>query len=45
MTFAPLDAALNPNGSDAGLLIFFAVGLIVLVLALKLERSRCRDNA
>jgi len=45
MTFGPLDAALNPGRSNAGLLIFFALGLIAFVVALKMERSRCRDAA
>ena len=30
MTFAPLDAAINPSESGARLLIFFVIGLIVI---------------
>jgi len=44
MTFAPLDAAINPSESGARLLIFFVIGLIVFVLALRLERSRYRET-
>jgi hypothetical protein len=44
MTFAPLDAAINPGESGARLLIFFFIGLIVFVLALRLERSRFRET-
>jgi len=40
MTFAPLDAAVNPKESGGRLLIFFVIGLIVFLLALRLERSR-----
>jgi hypothetical protein len=45
MTFGPLDAALNRDAGNTGFLIFFLIGLIVFLLALKLERSRCRDAA
>lgn len=40
MTFAPLDAALNRDTNALSLLIFFAVGVIVFLVALRLERSR-----
>ena len=43
MAFGPLDAALSRDGSSTGFLIFFLIGLIVFLLALRLERSRCRD--
>lgn len=44
MTFAPLDAAINPSESGGRLLIFFLIGLIVFLLALRLERSRFRET-
>jgi hypothetical protein len=44
MTFAPLDAAVNPAESGGRLLIFFVIGLIVFLLALRLERSRCNET-
>ncbi len=40
MTFAPLDAALNRDANVLSLLIFFAIGVIVFLIALRLERSR-----
>lgn len=44
MTFAPLDAAINPAESGIRLLIFFVVGVIVFVLALRLERRRLDET-